>query len=250
MEYFFFFEKKKGSGTRFYYCKGLHIMKTPVIVVNVKAYEGGTGRNCLRIAKVMEEVSEEIGASMVIAVQTADIRMVAENVKIPVFAQHMDAINYGSHTGWILPESIKEAGAHGVLLNHSEHPMKIKEIAEGVERARESRMETIICTNNIEVTGAAAALSPDFVAIEPPELIGGDTSVTSAEPRIVRDAVKAVKEINPATKVLCGAGVKNGEDVKKAIELGSVGVLLASGVMKVKDKEKILREMASAIEEK
>ena len=225
-------------------------MKTPMIVVNVKAYEEGMGKNGLEIAKIMERVSDDTGINMVIAVQTADIRMIADEVKIPVFAQHMDAIKYGSHTGWILPESIKEAGADGVMLNHSEHPIKLREMADVIKRAKELGLETIVCTNNIEVTGAAAALSPDFVAIEPPELIGGDVSVTKAKPEIIRGAVEAVGRINPNVRVLCGAGVKNGEDVKKAIELGSMGVLLASGVVKVEDKEKVLRELAYAIEKK
>jgi len=245
---------KKGAlrkglrGTRFYCCKRLQSMKLPAIVVNVKTYREGTGRKAMELSKIMEKVSDETGVSMAIAVQAADIRIVADEVAIPVFAQHMDAITYGSHTGWILPESVKDAGASGVLLNHSEHPMKIKELAESVRRAKEVRLEIIICTNNIEVTGAAAALSPDFVAIEPPELIGGDISVTKAEPGIVRGAAEIVEKINPSVRVLCGAGVKSGEDVKKAIELGSVGVLLASGVVKAKDKEKVLMDLASAIE--
>lgn len=225
-------------------------MKTPVIVVNVKTYKEGTGKYALEIARMMEKVSDDTGMGMAIAVQTADIRMVADNVKIPVFSQHTDAIRYGSHTGWILPESVKEAGASGVLLNHSEHPMNIKDISEGLGIAKELGLETIVCTNDIDVTMAAAALSPDFVAIEPPELIGGDISVTDAEPEIIQGAVREVMDINPGVKVLCGAGVKSGKDVRKAIELGSKGVLLASGVVKVKDKEKVLREMASAIEKK
>jgi len=250
MKHFFFLKKKKGSGTRFYYCKGLHIMKIPIIVVNVKAYAEGTGKNALEIAKIMEKVSKDTGVNMVIAVQATDIRMIAGDVGIPVFAQHMDAIKYGSNTGWILPESIKEAGASGVLLNHSEHPMNMKDISEGIKRARELGLETIVCANNIDVTMAAAALSPDFVAIEPPELIGGDISVTEAEPEIIEGAVREVREISPDVKVLCGAGVKRGKDVEKAIELGSAGVLLASGVVKVRDKERVLREMALAIEKK
>ncbi|HDN50151.1 MAG TPA: triose-phosphate isomerase [Thermoplasmatales archaeon] len=222
-------------------------MKLPAIVVNVKTYREGTGKNALELSKIMDRVSAETGASMAIAVQTADIRMIADEISIPVFAQHMDAIDYGSHTGWILPESIKEAGASGILLNHSEHPLELKGIAESVKKAREIGLESIVCTNNIEVTSAAAALSPDFVAIEPPELIGGDISVTKAEPEIVREAVEVVKRVNPSTSVLCGAGVKSGEDVRKAIELGSMGVLLASGVVKAEDKEKVLTELVSAI---
>jgi isopentenyl diphosphate isomerase/L-lactate dehydrogenase-like FMN-dependent dehydrogenase len=42
----------------------------------------------------------------------------------------------------------------------------------------------------------------------------------------VSDTVAAVKAVNPNVRVLCGAGVKNGNDVAKAIELGAEGVLL------------------------
>ncbi len=223
------------------------MIKTPVIVVNVKTYAEATGKKALEIAEIMDKVSRETGVSMAIAVQAADIRMISEKVSIPVFSQHIDPIKPGSHTGWTLADAIKEAGAVGTLINHSEHRLKLADIDECISIAKSLNLVQIVCSNNISTSKAIAALNPDFVAVEPPELIGGDISVTTANPEIVSGTVEEVRKINKNIKILCGAGVKNGKDVEKAIELGTDGVLLASGVVKAKDKEKVLRDLASGI---
>jgi len=195
----------------------------------------------------MDALASETGASLAIAVQPTDIQMCAENVSIPVFAEHIDPITPDSHTGWILPEAVKAAGAVGTLINHSEHRLKIADIDVCVTRSKELNLDHIVCTNNVATSKAIAALSPNFLAVEPPELIGGDVSVTTANPEIVSRSVDAVKKIDKHVGVLCGAGVKNGKDVKKAIELGADGVLLASGVVKAKDREKVLRDLISGL---
>lgn len=218
-----------------------------MIVVNTKAYKEAMGKNAVELAKIMEKVAKEYNVGMAIAVQPSDIYMVASQVSIPVFSQHIDAINYGSHTGWISPYAIKEAGADGTIINHSEHRMKMEDIAKAIEVAKEVELATIACASNVEITKAMACFSPDYIAIEPPELIGGDISVTKAKPNIVQRAVEAVKSIDDSIKVLCGAGIKDGKDVAKAVELGADGILVASGVVKAKDKEKVLIEMAEAI---
>lgn len=223
------------------------MIKTPVIVVNVKTYAEATGKKALEIAEIMDKVSRETGVSMAIAVQAADIRMISEKVSIPVFSQHIDPIKPGSHTGWTLADAIKEAGAVGTLINHSEHRLKLADIDECISIAKSLNLVQIVCSNNISTSKAIAALDPDFVAVEPPELIGGDISVTTANPEIVSGTVEEVRKINKNIKILCGAGVKNGKDVEKAIELGTDGILLASGVVKAKDKEKVLRDLASGI---
>jgi len=227
--------------------RGESMIKTPVIVVNVKTYAEATGKKALEIAEIMDKVSRETGVSMAIAVQAADIRMISEKVSIPVFSQHIDPIKPGSHTGWTLADVIKEAGAVGTLINHSEHRLKLADIDECISIAKSLNLVQIVCSNNISTSKAIAALDPDFVAVEPPELIGGDISVTTANPEIVSGTVEEVRKINKDIKILCGAGVKNGKDVEKAIELGTDGVLLASGVVKAKDKEKVLRDLASGI---
>ncbi|MCD6468084.1 MAG: triose-phosphate isomerase [Thermoplasmata archaeon] len=221
------------------------MLKTPVIVVNVKTYAEATGGKALELAKLMDEVASETGVSMAIAVQASDIYMVSQAVSIPVFAEHIDPIKPGSHTGWTLPEAVKEAGAVGTFINHSEHRLKLADLDECIARAKELDLDQIVCSNNIATSKAIAALNPNFVAVEPPELIGGEVSVTKANPDIVSGTVKAVREINRGIGILCGAGVKNGEDVKKALELGTDGVLLASGVVKAKDKKAVLLDLTN-----
>ena len=221
------------------------MLKTPVIVLNVKTYNEAIGQKAIDLAKAMETVSEETGVAMAISVMDTDINRCANQVSIPVFAQHIDPVKPGSHTGWTLPEAIKEAGAVGTLINHSEHRLKLADIEWCLSRAKQLELDQIICTNNIETSMAVAALNPVFLAVEPPELIGGDISVTTADPGIVSGTVDAVQKINDKVGVLCGAGVKNGKDVTKAIELGSQGVLLASGVVKASDPLSVLRDLAS-----
>lgn len=223
------------------------MLKVPTIVLNVKTYAEATGVKALEIAKLMDKISQETGASMAIAVQATDILLCAKEVSIPVFAEHIDPVKPGSHTGWALPEAIKEARAIGTLINHSEHRLKLADIDVCVTRAKELGLDHIVCTNNVATSKAAATFSPNFIAVEPPELIGGDISVTTANPDIVSSSVDAVKAIDKNVKVLCGAGVKNGKDVAKSIELGAEGVLLASGVVKAKDKERVIRDLASGL---
>ena len=64
---------------------------------------------------------------------------------------------------------------------------------------------------DVEEAKALAKLNPTYIAVEPPELIGGDISVTTADPAIVSDTVAAVKSVQPKVRVLCGAGVKSGK---------------------------------------
>jgi triosephosphate isomerase (TIM) len=223
------------------------MLKTPTIVLNVKTYTEATAQSALEIAMLMDKISKETNASMAIAVQATDIAFCAEKVSIPVWAEHIDPIKPGSHTGWTLPEAVKAAGAVGTLINHSEHRLILADVDTCITRAKELGLDNIVCSNNVATSKAIAAFGPNFVAVEPPELIGGDISVTTADPGIVSKSVEAVKKINANVKVLCGAGVKNGRDVSKAIELGADGVLLASGVVKATDKEKVLRDLVTGL---
>ena len=223
------------------------MLKIPTIVLNVKTYQEAVGENAIALAKAMETIAQETDVSMAIAVQATDIYQCAQTVTIPVFSEHIDPITPGSHTGWTLPEAVKDAGAVGTLINHSEHRLTLADIESCIQRARSLGLQQIVCSNNIKTSEALAALSPDFIAVEPPELIGGDISVTTADPDIVSGTVDAVHRINENVPILCGAGVKNGKDVAKALELGAEGVLLASGVVKAKDPIMVLRDLASGI---
>ena len=105
----------------------------------------------------------------------------------------------------------------------------------------------MVCTNNDPTTAAAAALGPDYVAIEPPELIGSGISVCKADPGIITRSVEAARKVNPQVKVLTGAGIQSGDCVKTALDLGTNGVLLASSVVKAEDPAKVLRDLVSLV---
>lgn len=222
-------------------------LRRPAIVVNFKTYPEAAGKGALDIARACESVAHETGAEIVLAPPLMDLALVASSVDLPVIAQHLDSVPSGATTGHVTPEDAKASGAIGALVNHSERRLKIAEIHELIDRCRHLGLDTIVCTNNLPVSRACAAMEPDFVAIEPPELIGGEVSVTTANPEIVSAAVQSIKTISPGVGVLCGAGVKNGRDVAKAIELGTDGVLLASGVVKAKDRKAVLLDLVSGL---
>lgn len=222
-------------------------VRKPVIVVNFKTYQEASGAAAVELAKLCETISVESGASVIVAPPMLDLAAVSRAVKIPVFAQHLDPVPSGSTTGHVTIANAKASGAKGTLVNHAEKRLKLSEIHEVIDACRALGLDTIACTNNLPVSKACAAMEPSFVAIEPPELIGGEVSVTTANPKIVSEAVAAIRTISGSVGVLCGAGVKTGRDVAKAIELGTDGVLLASGVVKAKDRRAVLLDLISGL---
>jgi triosephosphate isomerase len=71
--------------------------------------------------------------------------------------------------------------------------------------------------------------------------------VSKEKPGLIIKAAEAVKSAKNNTKLLCGAGIVSGEDVTKAVELGSKGILVASGIIKAKNWNKIISEFAKAL---
>jgi triosephosphate isomerase (TIM) len=222
-------------------------IKTPIIAINYKTYLSATGKRSLALTKMCCEVAKQKKVSIIVAVQTADIAQNTQRYKrIPIFAQHISDIAVGAHTGHVLAESVKQAGAVGTLLNHSEHQLPMKKLAAAVLRAREAGLSIIICASTIAMAKAVAKLKPDFVAYEPPELIGGTVSVTT-KPHVILKMVHAVRSVNRRVGILVGAGVKTGQDVKIALRLKTQGVLLASGVAASKTPRKALLDLVSGL---
>ncbi len=224
------------------------IVDYPIILVNLKTYEESMAQKAIEFARIAEKVNEKTGISIAIAPQIIDLAAVTVSSEIPVFAQHIDPVGYGKYTGHILPESVADAGAYGTLLNHSEHQIPLKQIEASIKRAREVDLVTVVCADTVDTAKRIALLGPDAIAIEPPELIGSGISVSTAQPEIVSGSVAAVKSINKDVKVLCGAGITNGEDASAALNLGAKGILVASGVVKAPDPYKALLELARAMQ--
>ena len=222
-------------------------MNTPIVILNYKTYLESSGENALELARALKSASEESGITMVAAPQAADIYRIQDQIFLPIFAQHIDPITPGGHTGSNLIETLIEAGISGSLINHSENRMKLADIDEVIQLCKQNDIESCVCTNNIETSKAIATFSPDAVAVEPPELIGTGIPVSQAQPEVVEDSVKGVKSINKKIKVLCGAGISTGDDMKAAMDLGADGVLLASGIVKAENPKEALLDLVSKL---
>lgn len=219
------------------------MLEVPLWITNFKNYESAIGHNALELARIHEKVAQETGKSIGIAVSNVDIFRIAKEVKIPVFAQHVDPIDYGKCTGHILPQAVKKAGAIGTLLNHSERRLDYETLDNAVCCVQKSALKRIVCAENPEEVEKFVDLAPDFIAFEPPELIGSTTaSVSSAKPESIAKSVKLAGKI----PLLVGAGVSSVKDVEVALSLGAKGFLVATAITKAADPEKKLREFVSA----
>lgn len=219
-------------------------MDAPLIVVNFKTYSTALAEHAETLGKFMADV--ETNARMVAVTSAFDLHSVSAISGLEVWAQHLDPVGQGSHTGWLEPQTAIARGASGTIINHAEHKVSIDHVRDLMAMLPDG-FPICACAADVAEARALADLGPTFIAVEPPELIGGDISVTTADPAIVSDTVAAVKEVNPNVRVLCGAGVKNGQDVATAISLGAEGVLLASGVTKANDIPEVLKDLVSLL---
>ena len=220
-------------------------MSDCLVVVNFKTYQTAHGASAEELALAMSGI--ETDARMIAAVSALDLAaVVAAAPDLEVWCQHLDPVGFGSNTGWLHPDTAVERGATGTLINHAEHKVSIEHVAMLLDQVPEDFC-VCACAADIDEAQALAALGPTYVAVEPPELIGGDISVTSADPGIVSGTVAAVREVTDEVGILCGAGVKSGADVATAMELGTTGVLLASGVTKADDPRAALDDLVSML---
>jgi len=214
-----------------------------MIFVNFKTYKQGSGEEAIVLVKTIGEVAQEAQIKIIPVLQAADIKEAVNASKLEIWVQNIDTETYGAHTGAVLPEAVKEDGASGTFLNHSEIKFpEFGDLKKAVERATEVNLKTLIFASDIGELEKVLTLKPTYVAYEPPDLIGSETeSVASAQPDIIAKAVVISKEAG--IPLIVGAGVKSKEDVRKSIELGAVGVAVASDIVLAKDPKKELLDL-------
>jgi len=217
------------------------------LLINFKTYLEATGKRAVELSKQIEKVGENAGIKVGVAPQFCDLERVAASVDIPIFAQHIDPITPGASTGHVLAESVKAAGADGTLINHSEKPLLLADIDKAVQLAKQTGLNSVVCAGTARLAASVAVSEPDMVAIEPPELIGTGRAVSKENPEIITDSVKRVHKVNPTVRILCGAGISTGDDVYTALKLGTDGILVASGVVKAREPEKVLASFCEAV---
>ena len=206
-----------------------------MLFVNFKTYEEATGKKAVELAKICSKISKDI----ILVVQTVDIFNVCANTQLKVFAQHVDEVNYGSNTGSIIIDAVKQAGAKGTIINHSENRIPMDKIKSIVRKCNEKNFTVLVCAQDPDEVSQIAELNPDYIAYEPPELIGGNISVSSAKPEVIKESVEKAGSI----PLIVGAGIKNNKDVKISMSLGAKGILVASGIVKSNNQEKAIKDL-------
>jgi triosephosphate isomerase (TIM) len=204
----------------------------PIIVINFKTYK--QGKSAINLAKSIGKVDKNI----IIGVQASDIYEISKTVKNPVYAQHVDYEEKGRATGFVLPEAVKKDRAVGTFLNHSEHKLSFGVLKRTMIRCKKVGLKTMVFASSLKEALKIEKLKPDYLVYEPPELVGGKISVSSAKPELIEKIAKKLK-----MKVLVGAGVHNPEDIRTALKLGASGIAVSSAIANVKNPGKELKNL-------
>ena len=218
-------------------------IKAPFFEIGPKSYLYGD--DILSLALAADAASVKYDVDIIFTCPVVDIRRVKEATKrIHVFAPHMDPIPVGRGLADILPESLKAAGAEGVMLNHAEKPLTFEVLAETLKRANEVGLSTIVCADSLADASKIATLKPDIIVAEPSELIGTGVSVG---PEYVAAATRSVKDVDSDILVLTAAGIANGADVYNTILAGADATGSSSGVAKAADRAAMVDEMIAGL---
>lgn len=203
------------------------------------------GERMLKLAKTVDKIAYKYDLDIIVTPQYADIRLLAENTEnLHIYAQHIDPLVPGRGLGSVLAESVKEAGAVGVMLNHAEKKLTLDVVAQTIARADECGLATIVCADSVEEVAQIAKMGPNLIVAEPTELIG--TGVASDMGYVV-DTIEAVRKINPDIMVLQGAGISGPDDVANVIRAGAQATGCTSGILKADDPEAAAEEMLWAL---
>ena len=223
-----------------------HRLRAPVFEIGLKGY--AYGAEAVRLATAADRLGQELGVTVIFDPQCVDIAAVAQaTTHLLVFAQHMDPVTVGRGVGCVLPEAIREAGAVGTLLNHSERRMTLADIHRAIRRADEVGLATMVFADSPEEAAAIAQLGPDIVLAEPPELIATSRSAAAEMRGFVERAVELVARNDPGILVMCGAGIGTPDDVTQMMALGVGGTGSSSGILKAADPIAMMGAMLAAV---
>ncbi len=211
----------------------------PKVIINYKTYDEALGEKGLELSRIAKEVEKTYNVKISVMPLFVDLR--ANSEVISVYAQTLEKIESGAHTGHITLNQIIDAGAEGVVLNHSEKRIPIEEIKEISRMAKANGLEVIVCAENAEEASRIDEIKEvDAIALEPRELIGSGRAVSKEKPEEIVNALELIKK-----PLYVGAGITSKEDVGKSIELGAYGILVASAIVKAEDRKAKVEELAS-----
>ena len=180
-----------------------------MIFLALKTYKQTTGDEVIKILSPVKKVQEETGVSIIACAQATDVYRIKKELDIEVWAQHIDPIDPGKNTGWISPYSIRQAGATGVLINHSEHKIPEEAIIKTVEKAKQYGLKTMLIGHTVEMVEKFNSFDINFISYEKEDLIASTTSMIDQQEEAIKELIKKLKH-----PLIIGAGINDGEDVK------------------------------------
>jgi len=225
-------------------------LEYPTFLINFKRYEGTAGDDGLELAKTMQAIQEQTGASLAVASQTPDLYRIASETDLSVVAQSVDAVEPGRGTGDISLPAVAAAGADGILVNHPESPQTLAEVEATVEGCRDRDLESIVCVDSVEMGRGVLAFDPDCLLFENPADIATGRSLAETDPDRVEAFVSMVDEENARTRVLLGGGITSAADVEASLKLGADAAGAASAFVKAADRETWLSDIAESLSER
>ncbi|MDA8238411.1 MAG: triose-phosphate isomerase [Chloroflexi bacterium] len=221
------------------------VITPPFFEIGPKAYVYGA--EIVALARLADDLGREHRVQVILTPQIVDLALVARAVESAlVFAQHMDSLPVGRGVGSVLPEAVRAAGAAGVLLNHVERRLPRDELTRTMRRAEEVGLATMVCADDARDAAAIAALRPDVIIVESPELIAGGRR-DDDERRAVAAANEAVWSVDPAIRVLHGAGITDASDVEAVIAAGAQGTGSSSAIFTAADPSSMLEAMIRSV---
>ena len=230
-----------------------------VYTLTVNNYDDVTAGNAMKYSSCVDakgnmdfgtvkkfvKTAKETGLQIYFTCPYADIRLIKENTEnLIVCAQSMDPLTPGRGMGHVLPESLKEAGAEAVFLNHAENPKTVSDLYATIKRAKELGMITIVCADSTVEAKAVACMDPDIVLAEPTDLIG---TGKVADDSYTIETVKGLHEVNPNVLVMIASGVSTADDCYNVVKLGADGTGATSGILNAPSPAQRVHEMAEAI---
>jgi triosephosphate isomerase (TIM) len=213
-----------------------------MIVVNFKIYEETFGDKAMELAKICQKVSEKTKVKIIPAVSALDAVSIKNELGIEVWLQNTDEMFEGAKSGAVSPLQAKYLGISGTLINHSENRKKPGTIKKMLANWPND-FKMMLCLGSLgQAEGWAKNLKPNFIAYEPKNLIGSKEKSVASEKS---DVIKKIVERFPGVSVFVGAGIHSTKDVEVSLNLGAKGILVSSYIVKNKNPEKKLEELAS-----
>lgn len=218
-----------------------------MLFINFKKVFEGRREEALELLTLIEDLQKSTKIKLIPVLNTPNLDYFSDNTSLDLWIQ-----NIGVGPGLFDPEEVAENPnwrVSGTFLNHSDHRYEdFDRLALAVSDCRNMGLKTVVFAATEGEVIKICRMKPDFVAYEPPELIGNsEISVASAKPEVVKKVSEICKGFN--LPLIVGAGIHSREDVKRSLELGAVGVAVSKDIVFAKDPKKELRDLIEGFDQ-